>query len=370
MTMTVGERIDQAFDHRGYVTVRRQDGTSLVGFVYDRGPAHIEMYDETAALRIRVAVDEIADVELTGEDTAAKAQSIWERRKGALEPSETSPWGGWDERPVLILVALPMELGSVADALGSRIRGGVVRGRVGGVGAVGLAVGMGGGAAQVVAAERPRLVVSCGFSGGLDPSLRTGDLVLASSVRDEVGDSIPVDESVLRAAWQALGAGGETRVAESKILSSAEGGAPHKGPLVGEILSSAAEGGAPHRGPLVGEILCATRVAATAVEKRALARPGRLAVDLESGPAARAAVRAGVPWLAVRVILDPIDADMPAFTREAHSTYVVPALRHALGGPRAVAQLARLAMQARTATRSLVRAVRRLGSLTLAEARP
>ena len=332
----VVELIERAFDYRGYVTVVRHDGTKLVGFVYDRSPAHIEMFDEKAATRIRLAVEDIADVELTGEDSAAKAQRIWERRKGALEPPGTSSWADpvpvslpvspndRAERPVLILVALPMELRSVADALGSSSRGSVVRGRLGGAKVVGIAVGMGGGAAQVVAAQRPRLLISCGFSGALDPSLEAGDLVVASSVSDETGDSIPVADRSVRAARQALEGNGKARVA-------------------------------------VGEILCATQVAATADEKRALGRPGRLAVDLESWAAARAAVKAGIPWLAIRVIVDSLDADLPAFTREAQRSYTAPALRHALGGPRAVAELARLAVAARTARRSLERALRRLG---------
>jgi hypothetical protein len=114
------ELIDRAFDYRGYVTLSRRDGVKLVGFVYDRGPAHVELLDETAAHRIRLAVDQIADIELTGEDSAAKAQTIWERRRGTLEPPERSPRGDREARPVLLLVALPVELRSVAAALDCR----------------------------------------------------------------------------------------------------------------------------------------------------------------------------------------------------------------------------------------------------------
>jgi adenosylhomocysteine nucleosidase len=322
----VTKLIEQAFDYRGYVTISRRDGSKLVGFVYDRSPAHVEMFDEKASNRIRLAMDDIADVELTGEDVAAKAQQIWERRKGSLEPPETPAWGEWEaERPVLLLVALPRELRGVARVLGSKIRGAIVRGRLGDASAVGFAVGMGGGAAQAIATERPRLVISCGFSGALAPSLASGDLVLASSVREDGGESIAVAKPLLRAARQALGEAQETAPAE-------------------------------------GEILCTTRVAATRDEKRALARPGRLAVDLESWPAARAAEQAGIPWLAIRVVLDRLDADLPPFTRTAHGNYVAPALRYALEGPRAVIELARLGLRARTASRSLERALRRLAS--------
>lgn len=318
--------VDLAFDYRGYVTVSRQDGTTLVGFVYDRGPGYLEMFDDTATQRIRVALSDVAHIEFTGEDSAAKAQRIWERRKGALEPRETSAWGDWGERPILFVVALPQELHGVAAALGARAHGAAVRGRIHGATAVAVAVGVGGGAAHVIAAEAPRLVVSCGLSGALDPTLATGDWVLASAVHDETGETVFAPELVLRAARRALGRG------------------PHAG----------------GRRLVEGEILCATAVAATQAEKRKLARPGRLAIDLESGAVARAAARAEIPWLALRVILDPVDLALPAFTRRPARSYAVPALRHALGGPRAITELVGLARRARIATRSLADAIRRL----------
>ena len=341
-------RIDGAFDYRGYVTVSRRDGSKLVGFIYDRSAAHVEMFDEAAAQRIRIAVADIADIELTGEDAAAKAHKIWERRKGSLEPPETSAWGEWaardarrDAAPILIVVAVPLELRGVASVLGARPRRGVVRGRIGTAGAVGIAVGVGGGAADVIAREQPRLVISCGLSGALDGSLATGDVVLASSVRDEAGESFAVAEPILRAARRALAGTG------SDAPSAVPGAVP------GAVIE--------------GAILCGTQVAATPEEKRALARPGLLAIDLESGPVARAAQRAGIPWLALRVVFDPLDAALPDLAREPRTSYVVPALRHALRGPRAVAELARLALRARTAHRSLVQALRRLAPILEAE---
>jgi adenosylhomocysteine nucleosidase len=329
--VTLEDRIEQAFGYRGYVTVSRRDGSKLVGFVYDRGPAHIEMFDESATARIRVPVAEVADIELTGDDTAARAHRMWERRKGALEPKESSVWGGWEEeRPILVVVALPLELRSVAAAMGAKARDAAVRGgRLGDSRAVAVAVGMGGGSAHVIAREKPRLVLACGFSGALDPTLAPGDLVLATSVADELGESFPASERLLAAARRALAG---QRVAE-------------------------------------GEILCATDVAATAGEKRALAAPGRLAVDLESGPAARAAAAAGIPWLALRVVLDPVGEELPAFTREPRDSYIAPALRHALGGVGPAVQLARLGWAARAATRSLERAIRVLAPALAEEER-
>src|SRR5205814_444284 len=188
----LAELVERAFDYRGYVTLRRTDGSELVGFVYDRSASHLDLYDETATRRVRVSLADVADIAFTGDDAARKAQALWERRKGTLEPRETSAWGEWRESgPVLLLVALDRELRSL-------------------------------------------------------------------------------------------------RYFE-------------------------------------GELVCTTAVAATEVEKLALARPGALAVDMESYPVARAAAAAGIPWLAIRAIVDPLRSSLPAFTRDPAGGYVGPA---------------------------------------------
>ena len=328
----LADLVERAFDYRGYVTVRKSDGSEVVGFVYDRGPSHLELFDESATRRIRLPLAEVVDIAFTGDDAARKSQEIWERRKGTLEPRDTPAWGDWHEvRPVLLLVALEMELRTVARALGAAPRGNRVRGRLGGVEAVAIAVGLGGGASQAVAEEGARVVVSCGFAGGLDDSARPGDLVLASAVRDESGDVIATPEALRRAAAEALS------------------GMRH----------------------LEGELICTSSVVATEEEKRALARPGAVAVDMESYPAAHAARAAGIPWLALRAIVDPLASSLPPFARSEQRGYLLPALRHALSGPAATAELVRLGIRARKAASALEEALRRLGpALAAVEARP
>jgi hypothetical protein len=328
----VAELVEQAFDYRGYVTVRRTDGSALVGFVYNRGASHLELFDETATHRVRVPIEDVADIAFTGEDTALKSQEIWERRKGTLESRETPAWGDWqDSGPILLLVALDRELRSAARAFGASPRGNRAQGRLAGTDVIALAIGLGGGARRAVADERPRLVVSCGFSGGLDGQLAPGDLVLATGVRDDTGDELAAPEAVRLLAARALSG-----------LRCFE-----------------------------GELVCTTSVAATEEEKRGLARPGALAVDMESYPAARAAVEKGVPWLGLRVIVDPLESSLPPFTRGPHGRYVGPALKYALSGPRAVADLARLAVRARRACAALELALQRLGpALAAAEVHP
>ena len=327
----LAELVDRAFDYRGYVTVRRNDGSELVGFVYDRDAAHVDLFDESATQRLRIPLADIAAIDFTGEDSARKSQEIWERRKGRLEPRETPAHGGWEEsRPILLVAALERELRSVSRALGLSRRQDGARGRLGGSDLIAIAVGMGGGVRAAVSAAEPRMVVSCGFSGGLDARLRPGDLVLATAVRDENGDRLAAPEPLRRVAAAAL-----------------------------ESL-----------GCIEGEIVCTTAVAATPEEKRALARPGAAAVDMESFTAARAATEAGIPWLALRAVVDPLEATLPPFTREPHRNPVGPALRYAASGPRAFRNLVRLALGARRASAALEEGLRRLGPvLAQAEAR-
>ena len=199
----------------------------------------------------------------------------WERRRGKLEPAATSIWGDWAQRPILVLTAMHGELVSGTDASV------VVR-----------ALGVGGGAAHVIAEQKPRVVISCGFAGGLDASATPDRVVLATAVREELGDPIVAPEALRTAARDAL---------------------------FGLVVE--------------GEIVCATRIAATPDEKRALARPGRLAVDLESWAIARAAQRAGIPWLAVRVVVDPFDVALPAFARVPRASYLGPRCATRWAGP-------------------------------------
>jgi len=307
----INELVERAFDYRGVVTLARRDGSRVVGYVYDRGPSYIELFDDNGGARLRVPIADLVGIEMTGEDCAARATQAWERRRGKLEPAATSIWGDWGQHPILVLTALHGELVSGTDASV------IVR-----------ALGVGGGAAHVIAEQKPRVVISCGFAGGLDASATPDRVVLATAVREEIGDPIMAPEALRSAARDAL---------------------------FGLVVE--------------GEIVCATRIAATPDAKRALARPGRLAVDLESWAIARAAQRAGIPWLAVRVVVDPFDVGLPAFACEPRASYFGPALRHALRGPAAARELVDLAQRARRARRTLGIAMRRIARV-LAEVTP
>ncbi|HYS10580.1 MAG TPA: hypothetical protein VEP66_17705 [Myxococcales bacterium] len=322
----LAELVERAFDYRGYVTLRRSDGSSLVGFVYDRDAGHLELFDESATRRVRVALSEIAGIDFTGEDSALRSQQMWERRKGRLEPRDT-PTGWEEQRPILLLVAIDRELRSAAQALGLTRRGNRATGRRSGSDFVALSVGIGGGARAAIAAEQPRAVVSCGFCGGIDQVLSPGDLILATAVRDESGQVVETPESLRTAAARGL-----------------------QGMRFFE-----------------GDLACTSSVAATPAEKRALARPGTLAVDMESFTVARAAADVGIPWLALRAVIDPLESSLPAFTRETHGSHLGPALRYAASGPRAIIDLIRLSRDARRAASSLEAGLQRLGAAIASE---
>ncbi len=62
----------------------------------------------------------------------------------------------------------------------------------------------------------------------------------------------------------------------------------------------------------VGAIYGSWTIVATAAEKRALRKgTGALAVDMESGPVARVAMEAGIPFIALRAIADPAGHGLP-----------------------------------------------------------
>ncbi len=121
-----------------------------------------------------------------------------------------------------------------------------------------------------IATGKVTALVSFGIAGGLDPALRSGALVVASGV------IAPDRMRYLAAAkWSAA-------------LRERAGG-------------------------LAGEIFGAERIIAETMEKARLYREtAALAADLESLVVARAAQRAGLPFIVIRAIADAADRDLPA----------------------------------------------------------
>jgi adenosylhomocysteine nucleosidase len=142
------------------------------------------------------------------------------------------------------------------------------------------AVATGGIEAQVLAAaerliaEGAEALLSFGIAGALAPDLVPGSLVLPRAVIAEDGSRRAVDEGRRARAEAALAAAG-LRVA-------------------------------------AGDVLGAQEPAASPARKNALYEAtGAIAIDLESHLVARAASRAGAPFLVLRAIADPASRALP-----------------------------------------------------------
>lgn len=168
---------------------------------------------------------------------------------------------------------------------------------------------------QRVVADATALV-SFGITGGLDPALPSGALLLPSAVVTEGGERYAVDADWHAALCTTLAAAGRTAA--------------------------------------LGDTLGAAAIAATAATKAALFRATKaLAVDLESHLAARAAQAAALPFVVLRVIADPAGRDLPPaalLTLDASGRPVIPAiLRSLAAAPMQLPRLLRLALDTRRA---------------------
>ncbi len=173
-------------------------------------------------------------------------------------------------------------------------------------------------AARALGAAGVGGLVSWGVAGGLDPRLQPGDLVLANRV---VGpDGAFVDPSLAWRAALAARLGGCTRITEGSLLTNPEA------------------------------------LATVAEKARAFRTSGALAVDMESLAVGRAAAALGLPFLAVRVIVDAAVDLLPVAVMAASRDGQVH-IGRLLGGlllaPRELGSLLRLAGRYRAAARTL-----------------
>ena len=171
-------------------------------------------------------------------------------------------------------------------------------------------------AANWLVAQGVTGLVSFGFAGGLDPSLRPGSVVIPASILSEG----KVYEAEPRLADLFGGLTGHSLVAESEIV-------------------------------------------VRAASKRRLHEVTRAhAVDLESGSVARVAQAHGLPFIAVRAISDTAHRDLPPAARLALDpggrVDLMGVAKSLLRHPKQLPALARLAVDAGLARRALVRLIR------------
>ena len=168
---------------------------------------------------------------------------------------------------------------------------------------------------------RPSLVVSWGLCGGLDPRLRSGDLIFGSEVVASEG-AVRTDEAVTASLLQRLRGAGAGVTVERFAAS----GAP--------VLTAAAK----------AELRRAT---------------GAAAVDMESLIAGRYALEERVPFAILRAVADPAERTLPPLALRAvaadggiHVQRVIGAL---ISSPRQLASVQALAADSRAAFRALKR---------------
>ena len=128
--------------------------------------------------------------------------------------------------------------------------------------------------AEILVARQPSLVLIAGFAGGLDPSLRPGTTILARESTTPEGEPLPPDVAANKLIEAALHNYGLTFVRSRVVTVDA---------------------------PVM-----------RASEKRDLWNThGAGGVDMETHAVAQACSAAGVPWVAVRVVLDTAGQSMP-----------------------------------------------------------
>jgi hopanoid-associated phosphorylase len=165
-------------------------------------------------------------------------------------------------------------------------------------------------------------LVSFGIAGGLAPGLASGTLVLADRVIDGP-QAYPCDGAWLARAAAALDRAGIAAI-NAPVAACAE--------------------------------IVVTVAAKTALHQAAEAA----AVDMESGPVATAARRAGLPFLVLRAIADPATCAVPPAAlvglREDGSTDALAVLGRLCRAPGQLPELIIAALAARQALKALARA--------------
>lgn len=179
-----------------------------------------------------------------------------------------------------VVFALGIEAGGLEDLLeglvttnacGVKLRQGKLRGRMVVVAEAGLGPKATAAGTQVlIAGHRPSWLISAGFAGGLDGRLRRGDIVMANSLIDSNGRRLAID----------------LKLDPEKMVAS--------------------------KGLYVGPCVTTDRVLYRPKDKRLLGEKSQaLAVDMESWAVGDVCRQSKTPFLAVRIISDAVDDELP-----------------------------------------------------------
>ena len=165
---------------------------------------------------------------------------------------------------------------------------------------------------------QPSRILSVGYAGGADPSLKTGDLVIPAEIRSET----PTDHFKT-----------DPKGREMLVMLSEEERIPYK----------------------IGPLLTLWKVA-DGKEKAKWGEKGALAVDMETAAVAAVAAKKKIPFLSLRVIFDTPTDELPFPKETPRSSNLLPLL---LKNPRAILEIPRFFRMHQACQRNLIKVVAR-----------
>jgi adenosylhomocysteine nucleosidase len=185
-------------------------------------------------------------------------------------------------------------------------------------------------------------ILSVGVSGGLDPALKPGDLVIGETIIADDGSVYASDRYLLSSLNSAHSGEGRNLPPRARKNTERDPG-----------LRRDERGGY-----IVAKLFGADEIIDSTMKKSALFQNhGAVAVDMESHGAARAAARAGAPFVAIRAIADPADRALPQAALSAvapdGSTRVMATLSAAMRDPKQFPELMKLGSDSAAATKAL-----------------
>ena len=75
------EGIEKAFDYRGDITITKNDGSTVEGYIFDRRDTLLRMIPKTGTEKVTIRYADIAGLSFTGRDTAAgKSWEAWVKK--------------------------------------------------------------------------------------------------------------------------------------------------------------------------------------------------------------------------------------------------------------------------------------------------
>jgi nucleoside phosphorylase len=244
-----------------------------------------------------------------------------------------------------------------------------------------------GGRAHIARAKIDRLIgrgvrglISFGIAGALSPDLRTGDLVIADTVTNDIGEVWRAHEPWTQALGAAIASARRHHRDDAPHHAAARRSEGHATPgpswsgredLVEEpppplpvsSITSAVRPGRQTpaaRGVWVGGIIGLDRMLSSPRDKaQAFAQRGALCVDMESHHVARMCAERALPFIAVRAISDQANETLPAvmagFVDQEGQTKMSAVLAALIFGRVGLGQLLRTGRASRRAHQALLR---------------